>query len=213
MISMFGEALLLGLSTGTYCAVSCAPVLLPFLFSQTGELKNNTSYIIRFMLGRLAGYIIIGALLGITGTLVMKNMPVRSHAGITASVYMVIGLYMLLTGIVYFTEGSSVCHMINRRLTPQLNAAVLGILTGISFCPPFFAAASRVLGYGQALTGALYFIFFYLGTSVFLLPLFGIPLVGKHLNGMRIVARITTVILGIYFFIFAGVIGILRIIL
>lgn len=210
---MFTEALLLGLSTGTYCAVFCAPVLLPFLFSQTGGLKKNTLYIVLFMLGRLAGYIIIGALLGITGTLAMEKVPERYHAGITASVYMVIGLLMLLTGIFYFAKGPRFCHAINRRLTPQINAAVLGILTGISLCPPFLAAAARVFGYGRALTGALYFVFFYLGTSVFLLPLFGIPLVGKRLNEIKIVARIATVILGVYFFLFSGVLGILKMIL
>jgi len=210
---MFGEAFLLGLSTGTYCAVSCAPVMLPFLFSQTGEFKNNTVYIIRFMLGRLAGYIFVGAILGVTGTLAMEQMPVRYYAIITASAYMVIGLLMLLTGIFYFAKGSLVCRAIGRRLTPQLNAVVLGILTGINFCPPFFAAAARVLSYRQPLNGVLYFIFFYMGTSIFLLPLFGIPVVRKHLNEIRIVARITTVILGIYFFIIAGLLGFLRIIL
>lgn len=213
MISMFGEALLLGLSTGTYCVVSCAPVLLPFLFSETGKHKNTTIYIIRFMLGRFVGYILIGALLGMTGTLAMEKMPVRIHAMISAAVYLMIGLVMLLTGIFYFAKGSHFCRAINRRLTPRLNAMVLGILTGINFCPPFLAAAARVFSYRQALTGIPYFFFFYLGTSVYLLPLFGIPLFKKHINELRIVARITTVILGIYFFVFPGLSGIARIVL
>jgi len=213
MISMFAEALLLGLSTGTYCAVFCAPVLLPFLFSQTGGLKKNTLYIVLFMLGRLVGYIAVGALLGLTGTLAMDKMPARSHAVIAGYVYTAIGLLMLLTGIFYFAKGPRFCQAAGRRLTPRLNAALLGILTGVNFCPPFFAAAARVFGSGRILTGALYFFFFYLGTSVFLLPLFGIPLVGKYLDEIRIVARISTVLFGVYFFVFAGLLEVLKMIL
>jgi sulfite exporter TauE/SafE len=213
MVTMLGEALLLGLSTGTYCAASCAPVLLPFLFSETGTKDRNSLHVLLFMLGRLAGYVFIGAMLGLTGTLAVDNIPAYYHGIITAFANMSVGMVMLVTGIFYFAGGSRLCHAIRNRMTPRTNAVILGILTGINICPPFLAAAARVLEYRHALNGILYFLFFYIGTSVFMLPLFGIPLVGKHLNEIRIVARITTIVLGAYFLVVVGLPGLLRLVL
>ena len=53
---MAGEAFLLGISTGTYCALYCAPVILPFLFSEEArDGRKNGLHIALFMLGRLVG--------------------------------------------------------------------------------------------------------------------------------------------------------------
>jgi sulfite exporter TauE/SafE len=209
MCDIFTEAVFLGLSTGAYCAVSCAPVILPFLFSETDKQKNNIRHIIIFMFGRLIGYIVIGATLGYTGNLVIENITPAFHKQITSAACIGIGLIMLVSGILYLKPDSNICRAIHKRFTPRTNAFLLGLLTGINFCPPFFAAAARVVSFGYVFKGALYFIFFYLGTSVFFMPLFGIPFIKKHMNEIRTVARITMIILGIYFILFQGVFGLI----
>jgi sulfite exporter TauE/SafE len=210
MFDIFSEAVFLGLSTGAYCAVSCAPVILPFLFSETGKVKNNIRYIIIFMFGRLIGYILIGALLGYTGNLVIESITPVLHKQITSAACIGIGFIMLVAGVLYLKPNSNICRAISKRFTPRTNAFFLGLLTGINFCPPFFAAAARVVSFGYALKGSMYFIFFYLGTSVFFMPLLGIPFIKKYMNEIRTVARITMIILGIYFILFQGVFGLIE---
>jgi len=51
---MIQEGLLLGLSTGSFCAISCAPVAVPFIFSE--EIKSwrhNVGLVGLMLLGKL----------------------------------------------------------------------------------------------------------------------------------------------------------------
>ena len=59
---MILEAILLGLSTGTYCTMYCAPVLIPFLSgTEKVSYKRNSGLIGAFLGGRLVTYFILGA--------------------------------------------------------------------------------------------------------------------------------------------------------
>jgi nitric oxide reductase large subunit len=51
------------------------------------------------------------------------------------------------------------------------------------------------------------FLFFFLGTSVYFLPLLGVPLLGKKLEIPRLVARVVLVLLGLYFFLCRGILS------
>jgi hypothetical protein len=107
------------------------------------------------------------------------------------------------------------CARLGRLYGLKRGAFAVGLLSGLNFCPPFFAAASRAFaGHGpggpSALGGLAYFALFYLGTSVFFLPLLGLPLLerlkgGKAAESLRTVARIATLLLGIYFMVVLGV--------
>ena len=202
---MFGEAVLLGLSTGTFCAVYCAPVAIPFLFSE--KLKNgkqNAMLVILFMLGRLIGYIAVGITLGIIGSYAVSYIDPEVKRKFAAFAYTFIGLMLALTGLMYNFPGWKICRAVKKVYKPERGAFLYGLLTGVNFCPPFFAAASRVFGAEGAFGGALYFLLFYLGTSVYFLPLFGIHFLKKHMETIRMVSRITMILLGLYFFLFLG---------
>lgn len=205
---MAGEAFLLGISTGTYCALYCAPVILPFLFSEEAQDgRKNGLHIALFMLGRLVGYLVIGFALGLSGSLALQAVPPEVQKKLVATVYFFLGASMILAFFIQSRPHSPICRAIRQRYGSRQSALVFGFLTGVNFCPPFLAAASRVLGGGNAFTGTVYFLFFYIGTSVFLLPLLGIPLLKKHIAAIRTVARITLALLGAYFAIFLGVLG------
>ena len=104
-----------------------------------------------------------------------------------ATVYFFLGAFMILAFFIQSRPHSPICRAIRQRYGSRQSALVFGFLTGVNFCPPFLAAASRVLGGGNAFTGTVYFLFFYIGTSVFLLPLLGHPAVeeahGRHSDG------------------------------
>jgi len=99
IIPMIVEALALGLSTGTYCVMYCAPVLLPFLCGRENLThKKNLSLIGLFLSGRLIAYAALGIILGAMGLLVTEFFdPVMArHLGAIA--YVLCGIVLLASG-------------------------------------------------------------------------------------------------------------------
>lgn len=204
---MLKEALLLGLSTGTYCAMFCAPVLLPFLFSEEiDSRKKNIRYVILFLAGRLAGYVVIGGFLGGIGAYALGYIDPAVERKVSGTAFLCIGIIMLIAGIRFQNTGGRMCAAASRMFKPGVAALVLGLLTGLNLCPPFFAAASRVfMSEGGISGGVTYFIFFFIGTSVYFLPLFGIHLIKKNMNYVRMVSRFAMILLGVYFALVLGI--------
>ena len=202
---MVGEAFLLGLSTGTYCVTCCAPVVLPFIFSE--EMKNagkNAMLVVLFMAGRLLGYITVGFILGALGSYAVSYINPELQRKFSAFAYTLLGLILLLTGLMYNFPKWKICRVFKSIYKPERSALVYGLLTGLNFCPPFFVAAARVFGGGNILHGMLYFLMFYIGTSVYFLPLFGVHFLKKHMETIRLISRLTMILLGVYFLFFRG---------
>jgi sulfite exporter TauE/SafE len=159
------------------------------------------------MAGRLIGYAMVGAVLGAIGSFAGGFVNPAIEKKLISGAYTLIGLLMLSTGFLYQFSGLKICFILKNKYKSSYGAFLYGFLTGINFCPPFFAAASRAFGTANTFYGAFYFLEFYIGTSVFLLPLFGIPLLRKYLDKTRIIARMMLLLLGFYFFVFLGIIG------
>ncbi len=209
---MILEALFLGLSTGTYCVMYCAPVALPFFVSEEMNRQKNAVYVLLFMGGRLAGYILTGAILGLAGAYALKYIDPELQRTLTASGFFVVGILMLLSGLIHNFPGLKICSTLRKISRPGRNAIFLGFFTALNLCPPFFAAASRVFGANNGvLQGMEYFLFFYTGTSIFLLPLFGVHLFQKKIEAVRTVSRMILLLLGGYFTLILGLFEILRI--
>ncbi len=205
---MVVEAILLGFSTGTYCAVFCAPVAIPMILTeeQRGALENARRVGV-FLLGRLIAYIGVGLLLGFAGAYSLSYVDPGLKRPLQAVAYLVIGAVMIASGIMYNFPDHRACKGIKKIYNPERGAFIYGLMTGMSICPPFFAAASRAFASQAPLSGALYFALFFLGTSVYFIPLLGVHLVEKHMSRLRTVARLAILMLGIYFFLFQGILG------
>jgi hypothetical protein len=76
--------------------------------------------------------------------------------------------------------------------------AALGFLAGVNLCPPFLLAVTTVVGVGGVLRGALFFSVFFVGTSVWLVPLLAVAPVAR-LASVRFAARVASVLAGGYF--------------
>ncbi|HEY1405847.1 MAG TPA: sulfite exporter TauE/SafE family protein [Spirochaetota bacterium] len=197
---MLKEALLLGLSTGTYCARFCAPVVLPFIFSEETGRKKNVQYIGLFFAGRLIGYTVIGGILGGIGAYALGYLDPVLERKISGIAFVCIGIIMLAAGLKHNALPGKLCASVSKMYKPGGAALFLGLLTGLNLCPPFFAAASRVfMSNGGVYKGILYFAFFFIGTSVYFLPLFGVHLIKKNIQYVRMVSRLAMILLGIYF--------------
>jgi sulfite exporter TauE/SafE len=85
---------------------------------------------------------------------------------------------------------------------------IVGFLSGISVCPPFALALSRAFASGGVLQGIGFFVAFFLGTSIYLLPF--VPL--SLLSGSRIarvLAKVGGTIVGVWF-LYKGIQGLWR---
>lgn len=202
---MLLEAILLGLSSGSYCIFSCAPAAVPMFLTDDQSPKSSILRLIKFLLGRLAGYLLFGFLIGLLGAYTLGYLDPFIHQRIESYVMIILGSFLLYSGLI---KKGLVKSCLLRKLTNgrHLSIVIVGLLTGISFCPPFFVAASRVFGKSGSVGGLVYFFFFFLGTSVFMLPLGGFFCFARFKKAVLYISTWLRILIGAYFLIFLGLI-------
>lgn len=211
---MFLEAILLGLSTGTYCTMYCTPVLIPFLCrSEKQDYGRNAGLTGVFLLSRLAMYFILGAVFATLGLLVNEYANPILTRRLSAFAYFFCGLSLLLNSLKAESNNDGKCRCGIKKIPHYANdwvtAIVTGLAVGLHICPPLWTAIARSVFGGNGVKGFFYFIFFYAGTLPFFIPLLGIPFVTKRIMVIKRVARITQFCLSIYFMFFAGLIALI----
>lgn len=215
---MILEAISLGLSTGTYCTMNCAPVLIPFLSgTEKASYKRNTGLIGAFLGGRLLMYFILGAVFAGLGFLMNEFMDPVLARRLSVYAYFFCGLALLINSLgVRFpwgcgrtsTGGECSCKVKRfRRLgNDWVTVIFCGLSVGLHVCPPLWTAMTRSVFGGRGPAGFFYFFFFYVGTLPFFIPLFGIPFIAKRSHAIKRIARITQFCISLYFIIFLGLI-------
>lgn len=206
---MLIEGLLLGLSTGTYCLTACAPVALPLFFSEESSHRRNALLVGVFLAGRLAAYLAVGFILGALGSYAANYVdPAISHAMLRVSAA-VSGIVLLIGGLARNPWRHKACEAARKLFDPRAGAFVVGLATGLSLCPPFVAAASRLFGSGGGggLGGAAFFLAFFLGTTAWFLPLLGVSFVNRRFPMVKMTARMASLMLGAYYLVVVGGLG------
>lgn len=204
------EPLALGFSTGTWCVMYCAPVLLPFLAGRDGLThKKNLGLIGLFLVGRLFAYILVGLGLGYAGLLIMEFFDPVLARRVSSVAYIACGIVLLASGFRgRLCAAKSTCRPAVAAVTSDTMTALLsGLCVGFHICPPFWTAAVRSASTGNPFSGSMYFLLFYVGTLPFFLPLLGIPFFSAKLSSFRRIARMTQILVGGYFLVFAGLIS------
>nr|WP_321467477.1 sulfite exporter TauE/SafE family protein [uncultured Desulfobulbus sp.] len=166
-LSLIGTGLLLGLATGPSCLASCAPVVVPVLLCTTAPSVHRRfawPMLSSLLFGRLLAYILVGALAGVSG----RSLQVI-NADLVPWLSLVLALILLAHGLGLLRN--FMCCTVG-RLGGFASPFILGVLTGLSLCPPFVVAVSWVWGQEMGpLPGMLFFFAFFGGTSMYLLPL------------------------------------------
>ncbi|MEO0073907.1 MAG: sulfite exporter TauE/SafE family protein [candidate division WOR-3 bacterium] len=186
------RALLLGFASAPSCATLCLPVMTPLLVSLPRHgLRGPIVTLLLFSAGRLAGYAAVGLLAGLLG----KSIP----AFLFPSAYLLLGTPSILYGTVQSFPQLGLCRVLRPHITSSCYALPLGILAGINLCPPFLLAVSAAAELGQPLGAMLFFVMFFLGTTVWLLPL---SLTGTlaRFKPVQQAGRILAVAVGLWYF-------------
>ncbi len=206
---MIFEAFLLGISSGTYCVFNCAPAAVPLFLSEDMDRKSNWNRLTLFLTGRLLGYLIFGFLIGLFGAYAMGYFDPFIQQKFESVNMIVLGTVLLFTGLPSNKKGKVECLRKIFNNSKPLAPLIIGLLTGMSFCPPFFVAAARVFGTEGSFGGLIYFFFFFLGTSVFILPFGGFFLLSRFRNAVRAIGGYLRLLIGLYFIIFLGIISLI----
>ncbi len=206
--------LLLGLVGGSFCLTACAPVLVPAILAEGRSARSNVPLLAAFLSGRFVGYVGFAAAAWSAGLLVRQGALLqRDPAGIAAlegAAYLALGIAMALYGIVAPRTicAGALAGRVSRGRTlarPPLLPAILGLLTGLSPCPPLLAAVVEAAGSKSLLHAVLFFVAFFIGTSLLFVPFPALGVLRRY-PAVRTVGRLTSVVVGlIYCYIGIGV--------
>jgi sulfite exporter TauE/SafE len=190
---MIWQGFLLGLSTGVFCLGHCAPVLVPYVLAETRpRLGMSLGLVGQFLLGRLAACILFGLAAGYLGVWVGGSLP----RWVIALSLVVLSLLLILYALAQSLPRPGLCSFVRGHSARM--PLVLGFLTGITPCPPFLLATAYVFEGADPLGGVLLFVAFFLGTSLYMLPLAFVGLLSRY-EQIREVARLTAIIVGLVF--------------
>ena len=178
---------------GIYCFSYCIPFAAPLMISEERGKRENISVIFQFLLGRLFGYLLFGAFFGYLGQKInVLEVNIIINAGlILLSLFLIFNALGLLNW-----KYSSFCFKHKKRLP-----LFMGFLMGINVCPPFLMSLAYVFTLHNWLFGVIYFLMFFLATSIYFLPLFFLGYLNK-LRSFQLVGRISSLIVGILFFVY-----------
>lgn len=192
MFSALAEGFALGLSTGTVCFVTCAPIYLPWLLAERKSVWLSLLKLMEISAGRFIAYILFGALAGYFGG---RLEPVSRNL-FTGISYILLSIFLLLNVFRTHREGKT-CK-VPKWAVMSKSAFLLGLFTGVNFCPSFLIALSAAVNIAGVASGIQVFLGFFFGTSLFLMPL---ALSGylTFLKQVKALARIASVLIAVWF--------------
>ncbi|MDP8232898.1 MAG: sulfite exporter TauE/SafE family protein [Candidatus Zophobacter franzmannii] len=197
MFKTLAEGFILGLTTGTVCLVSCTPIYLPFIVSEKRSIGKNLYKVFEISAGRFFSYLAFGAMAGWLG----GNIAAIDRTLFTGIAYILLTVFMLLS-FFRLTRKDKSCH-IPKFVNVTKSAFLLGVFTGINFCPSFLIALSKAVDLAGPISGVMLFLGFFFGTSLFLLPLAFTGFL-SHLKIMKVIARYASIAVALYF-LYSGV--------
>jgi sulfite exporter TauE/SafE len=201
---------LLGLSTGVVCLAYCGPVLVPYLMGEAKSIYGNIGSVILFLIGRLVAYLMIGLLSGIIGSRLLQLSALKPvFMGI---IYILLAIMLVIYGLYRFQEiclGRS--RLLGKKSTSRRWSFWLpmagGFATGMNLCPPFLLAITESIKTGEIAGSILFFFTFFLGTTVYFIPL---PFIGffRRQQALRIIGKFAAILAGIIY-LYKGIIMII----
>jgi hypothetical protein len=204
---LVGEAFLLGLASGPACVASCGPVVVPSLLAEGAGWRLNARYLSSFLGTRFLGYLLFAAIAWELGVLVSPPPAVRTL--IYGGIHVLLGVALLWyarsigRGCAHACAASGLVSIgrVGKRGVP--GAAILGLLTGVSLCPPFVAAGLRAAQLSNLAAALLFFAVFFVATTLWFVPFVGMGCVRRNAS-VIFVARTAMILVALYYLL-AGV--------
>lgn len=186
------EGLMLGLATGPLCLATCGPVYAPYLMQKNRGTAQSILTLVQISAGRFTTYLLIGLAAGALGA----QIALLDRVWFSAIAYIVFSVFLVLSAwrTKRCDEGCRSTGWMRFVEVPF----ILGMLTGISFCPSFLLALTKAVEQGGAIAGALVFGAFFFGTNIYFIPFVFFGVMGKTYH-LRTIARIASGVVALWF--------------
>ncbi len=164
------EGLILGLTLGTSCLVTCLPILLAHIVADHPGIKNGFLSSFSFSIGRLIAYSIYATIFGLTGYL-LEDFIESTYLFLIFSLIM-IG-FLILYGLA-LTIGEKYFPSLSRKICQftqkKHSSLVLGFLVALFPCGPLFYIFGQavILGAESLYLSFIFFIVFWVGTNLYI---------------------------------------------
>jgi hypothetical protein len=192
------EALILGLSSGSACLVTCGMVMFPYLMSGSAGRKRIAADVSLFLLTRFLIYLFLATLSWYFGQVIFSKPLIRNI--IPGILYIVLAVMLVWYSIsknqTKDCPAKIVTTINNKRLVPIF----LGIVNSLGFCPALLIILTKGATQGSLIQSYFAFLAFFTGSSIWFLPL---PFVGKIRKKelLRTIGILATGLAGIIFMI------------
>ena len=192
------DSLILGLSSGSACIATCGMVMFPYLMSGSAGVKRIALDLTLFLMTRFLVYFILATLSWYFGQALFSNPVVRNI--VPGILYMVFAVLLVWYSISKNSNPDCPAKFLktvnNHRLVPIL----LGIVNSLGFCPALFIILTKGATQGTLIQSYVAFLAFFIGSSLWFLPL---PLAGKirKKEVLRNIGILATGLAGIIFMI------------
>ncbi len=203
--ALYLEAWALGLASGPACLASCGPVLMPALAAERRGARGTGLVLAEFLTGRLGGYLAFGCAAWLAG--LSLGAEARPKAIVFGVANLLMGALLAGYGVALGRKGEACAGECPgkraHRFSERFGAAaplLLGLLSGLSLCPPFVAAGVRAAqepGLGGAV---LFFACFFVGTSIWFLPSLGVSLLRRFEAVGRVAKLVLFLLAGYYLY-------------
>jgi sulfite exporter TauE/SafE len=164
-------------------------------------IRKNVPLLVRFLVGRLFGYLIFGVLAWVAGSQ-FDQQSYCFNVFIGAST---LTLALLLLAYGFGLGPKSCAHATTSGLLSKLGSRYptwlplfLGLFTGLNLCPPFLLAFTEALKTGSLLGSLFFFAMFFIGTSLFFIPFSFLGLINKRVS-IQNIGKSATAIIGLYY--------------
>jgi cytochrome c biogenesis protein CcdA len=168
------DSLILGLSSGSACLATCGMVMFPYLMAGSAGVKRIAFDLSLFLLTRFIVYFILATLAWYFGQTIFTNTVVRNI--VPGILYIIFAIMLVWYSIDKNRKPDCPARIVstvnNKRLVPLM----LGLVNSFGFCPALFLILTKGATQGTLLQSYLAFLAFFIGSSVWFLPL---PLAGR----------------------------------
>lgn len=192
------DSLILGISSGSACVATCGIVMFPYLMSGSAGTRRITIDLSIFMAVRFLVYFILATLSWYFGQALFSNPIVRNI--VPGILYIGLSVMLVYYSISKSRKSNCPAKMLTTINNKKLIPIILGVVNSLGFCPALFIVLTKGATQNSLMQSYLAFTAFFIGSSLWFLPL---PFAGKikKVELLKTIGILATGLAGIIFMI------------
>jgi len=192
------DSLILGLSSGSACLATCGMVMFPYLMAGSAGVKRITLDLSLFLITRFVIYFILATLAWYFGQAIFSNPVIRNI--VPGILYIVFAIMLVWYSLSKNRNRECPAKIVKTVNNHRLVPVFLGIVNSLGFCPALLIILTKGATQGNIIQSYIAFMAFFIGSSIWFLPL---PLAGRigKKEVLKTIGTLATGLAGIIFMI------------